>query len=596
MRFLTSTSLVAILVAFTWAVEPETGLLTVPESIPISVAINQIGYDPDSTKICVVQVRDACKNDPAEAFQLIDMTEKVVFFGELTAMGRIHEGTTSDWGARFWNGEFTDFRNEGEYRVRIAVAGRTYESFPFKIQRNLLYETTLSSAARFFWFQRCGYKIPGLHNACHMDDAVIPSTLGEGRKDASGGWHNAGDFNKYATISCYSAYALLTTARNVAERDAPGELFRELTEEGFWGADWLMKMWQSDKGIIYQEVWSGYDNWGCADDDTDGVLGTADDRPFRGEGPSGMTAAALAAAARATKDSPAKAKAYREAAEDLWRGAVRATCDYEEDVWGPTCADGFCPQPQDAEGRIARRTAALLLADLELEALTGETKYTENAQDCVRVLLKLQQANGLWFGDSYTRNTLEGTIPASLALYVLAHPDIPAAIEVRKTLRAWMDGVFISVQNPFGLLRWDAEHFFNPAGKNYCYVGQNSQYLSNVWALNLASRVIDDSRTGRTADRLLDWVLGCNPYNLCMFEGFGSFNPPFYLHRFAPDEARGAVPGAVCNGFCLLPSGEDIPWFDLLLPPRRVSFRTSEPWEPHNAFYLLALSSRCQDP
>ena len=155
-----------------------------------------------------------------------------------------------------------------------------------------------------------------------------------------------------------------------------------------------------------------------------------------------------------------------------------------------------------------------------------------------------------------------------------------------------MDGVFISVQNPFGLLRWDDKHFFNPAGKNYCYVGQNSQYLSNVWALHLASRVVDEPRAKPAADRLIDWVLGCNPYNLCMLEGFGSFNPPFYLHRFAPDEARGAVPGSVCNGFCLLPSGEDIPWFDLLLPPRRVSFRTSEPWEPHNAFYLLALTSR----
>jgi len=65
----------------------------------------------------------------------------------------------------------------------------------------------------------------------------------------------------------------------------------------------------------------------------------------------------------------------------------------------------------------------------------------------------------------------------------------------------------------------------------------------------LAAPLLKQRRASQLADRQLDWVLGSNPYNLCMMEGQGSFNPPYYLHRWAPNEPRGAVPGAIPMDF-----------------------------------------------
>jgi len=86
------------------------------------------------------------------------------------------------------------------------------------------------------------------------------------------------------------------------------------------------------------------------------MTGTADDRSFRGEGPSAMTAAALAAAALATGK-----REYHESAEDLWRGAVESGSNHSEDVWVRT-SGGFPEHRDDVAGRLVRSTADLLLA------------------------------------------------------------------------------------------------------------------------------------------------------------------------------------------------------------------------------------------
>jgi hypothetical protein len=364
---------------------------------------------------------------------------------------------------------------------------------------------------------------------------------------------------------------------------------KEILDEGLWGAEWLYKMWQPGKGIIFQEVWNSYDYWGIPDKETDNQVGTADDRPFRGEGPSAMTAAALAAAAHATGRPE-----YREAAEDLWEGAVKSASSYPEDVWVKT-SGGVADHGEDIEGRLVRRTADLLLADLELEALTGEDKYFDNAQTCVELLVREQKADGLWPSDIYSRTVLQGVPPASLALYVRAHPGTKTSENAKNALRLWMKRIIQLTNNPFNIIPWAEGVFFNPDIKDYWYVGQNSQYLSNAWALYLAAPLLREAKATLLADRQVDWILGVNPYGLCMMEGKGKFNSPFYLHRWGANEIRGSVPGAIPNGFCRKNSEKDQPYYDLYNPPRTVSYHTSEPWEPHNAFYILAVLARVEN-
>jgi hypothetical protein len=58
-----------------------------------------------------------------------------------------------------------------------------------------------------------------------------------------------------------------------------------------------------------------------------------------------------------------------------------------------------------------------------------------------------------------------------------------------------------------------------------------------------------------------------------------------------PGHERGAVPGAIPNGFVRDMGIADRPGFDLSRGGNRApSHRTSEPWLVHNMFYLLAVS------
>jgi hypothetical protein len=558
------------------------------EEAPVSISVNQIGYDTTGEKTLLLQILDSHLEDPSRVFQLVDEAGGVRFTGKLTSQGRMNSGGASDWGARYWSGEFSRFKASGTFRARLKVGTQSYFSFPFRIDRNLIISETLMPAVQFFRLQRCGFAVPGLHPACHMDDARISGVVGTDHRDATGGWHDAGDFNKYTGIACRTVYALLKAAHQASVAGLTDETRQQMIEEGLWGAEWLLKMWQPGKGIVYQDVWNGYDYWGTPDKETDNLKNTADDRPLRGEGPSAMSAGALALAARLTGKST-----YLEAAEDLWRGAVESGPDYPEEAW-ITTSGGLPNRDETASGKRVRRIADLLLADTELEALTENRRYVENAQSCVELLAQQQREDGLWPSDTYSRIVLQGVPAAALALFVRRHPTSRSAAIAIKGLRHWLERNIQLTTNPFQLIPWANGVFLNPDIGLWWYTGQNSQYLSNAWALHLVAEVLNEPEARQLADRQIDWILGLNPYNLCMMEGKGSSNPPFYLHRWAPNEQRGAVPGAIPNGFCRQFAEVDIPWFDIRRPPRTVSYHTSEPWEPHNAFFILAVTARTQ--
>ena len=106
--------------------------------------------------------------------------------------------------------------------------------------------------------------------------------------------------------------------------------------------------------------------------------------------------------------------------------------------------------------------------------------------------------------------------------------------------------------------------------------------------------VLKDKRALAYALDQMNFVLGANPYDLCMMEGVGTVNPPRYHHRYIKIHVRelGKVPGAIPHGFVRDMIGNDRPGFDLSLGGREYpSYRTSEPWLVHNVFYLLAVTA-----
>jgi hypothetical protein len=554
--------------------------------------VNQVGYDSVAAKTVVVQVFDPT-NDPPSGFQVVNESDEVLFKGALVPRGRIHGGSSNDWGARYWTGDFTALRLPGTYRVRILTAGpaRKYDggarvreaelsSFWFQIGDGRLFHQTAFPASRFFYYQRCGFAVPGVHEACHLDDARLPDSMGGGHLDCTGGWHDAGDYNKYNRGYTPLAVYALTVLYRDGNAFLSDQERRQVLDEAQWGADWVLKMWQPGKGILYYTVTSGYDYFGPPASETDNIPGNADDRVIRGQGPQPMAAAALAALAQASGQAK-----YRPAAEDLWRGAVAAKT--HKDFGGEISDDEY--------------QGELLFADLELERLTGAQTYLDDAAVRIEAILKVQSAEGL-FSPSLTGL---GVAPAALAQFAQSHLNSPLQARIAEALRRWVKASLQFADNPFQITPWKPGIFFfrAPVAKFWAQ-GGNSMYLSQAWALYQAGNFLNEQPAFELADRQMDWVLGANPYNVCMMEGQGSFNFPGYHHRYAgdkvhwpavPGQERGAIPGAIPNGLRRVELDIDRPFAEFVIHPNdHADWRSLEPWLPHNAFYILAVTSQAR--
>ncbi len=131
-------------------------------------------------------------------FELIDAlnnvqhphAQAVVFTGDLIEKGN------HIWGGNNYIADFSDFKKEGLYFVRLKIkeTREVNDSYVFSIKRNFYFDLA-KKAAKWFYFQRCGIEVPGFHKACHMQDTIIKT---DGTKvDVSGGWHDAGDYGKW---------------------------------------------------------------------------------------------------------------------------------------------------------------------------------------------------------------------------------------------------------------------------------------------------------------------------------------------------------------------------------------------------------------
>jgi hypothetical protein len=169
-------------------------------------------------------------------------------------------------------------------------------------------------------------------------------------------------------------------------------------------------------------------------------------------------------------------------------------------------------------------------------------------------------------------------------------------VAVRASLQEHLERILLEPRNPFGVTRQKAGgegvegYYFEPTS----VYGQSFLFGCRAWSALSIHRLLGDRRALGYAIDQLDFLLGKNPYLLCLLEGKGSCNPPRYHHRYdsIPGRERGAVPGAIPNGFVRDVGGHDRPGFDLSTGGRpHPSYRTSEPWLVHDVFFLLAVTA-----
>jgi len=544
-----------------------------------TIALNHSGFRPRlGTKTVVVRAASGLR--PVE-FTVLDIGS----LGDISSgefnIRRPMTAVSSDLGPCVV-GDFTDFDRPGMYQV---VVGNE-RSVPFFIADDV-WRRTLPKAVGYYRYQRCGVEVPGVHPACHLDDARRRDN-GQ-HVDVVGGWHDAGDLRKWMDVTMLNGIALLNLMRNIPEPRPGDPTHEQILEEVRFGNRYFLKMQDTD-GKVWHDAAGGINGDNSDNHWTDNVVGTADDRYINTEKRSGVAAIfatleGLVAQCYAKSD-PAYARQCLDAGLRAWKafGPPERTLDLA--WWTIACCELF-----RATKGAELRNHAILLARILLERqntsfiaeqrrirgfwMDGDKPYVDLVYSSLPPLALLELCEA--FPDAEDRSKWLDAVKMHLDEYLLPMSE-------RNPYRIIPVGVFFGAPTPetYRMLagRLTYRYFF-PVRRQFWWVGTNSHLESNALLLARYARLMKDNIKPYVdlAYRQIEWVMGANPFAACLMTGEGMRNP--YPHsRFV-----GLIPGGIMNGIGGNTADEPV-----LDTEYGLDWHTCEYWSPHVAFYIWAHS------
>ena len=211
-----------------------------------SVYVNQVGYELNKEK-------KAFLNFEAKNISLKE-EGKVVFTGSLK-----REKDDDISGESIFSFDFSDFDKEGKF----TVLADDVDSASFEIKKNVN-DKLLNDLCKCYYFLRCGsgldkkYAGPFVHGKCHTKKAKVYGDESV-EKDVCGGWHDAGDYGRYATAGAIAVAHLLYAFRmypnlKKLSLDIPKDSkYPDLLTEVKVELDFLMKL-QREDGAVFHKV------------------------------------------------------------------------------------------------------------------------------------------------------------------------------------------------------------------------------------------------------------------------------------------------------------------------------------------------------
>ena len=182
------------------------------EPVSTFIVVDQFGYLPDAEKIAVLRDPetgfDAAESyTPGATYRVIDAVTQATV-AELAPAPWKAGAVDTDSGDRAWRVDFSSVTTPGVYYVLDVDGG--VRSDTFRISTDV-YRLALRHAFRTFYYQRAGFEKKAPFADAGWTDG--PSHLGAGQdknarlygqtgdaateRDLSGGWYDAGDFNRY---------------------------------------------------------------------------------------------------------------------------------------------------------------------------------------------------------------------------------------------------------------------------------------------------------------------------------------------------------------------------------------------------------------
>jgi hypothetical protein len=248
------------------------GAASSPSIAPVTdaapqVRVDQVGYPPAGPKV---------------AYVMLPRRVNSVSFTVSGDGGRVLAGRASRdlgrWNARYqavYQLVFTPLARQGSYRIRISAGGASAVSPAFAIAPPaVLYQRLVRNGVRYFTSERDGSGVVGSvldrkpanltdrrafvyrKPRYDSDDNLVGGLhrIG-GPVNVSGGWFDAGGgYEKFAFTSSYADGLLLLAARD------NGAAYPTLGPEAQYGLQWLERLWNPAKRVMYVQVGIGTGN------------------------------------------------------------------------------------------------------------------------------------------------------------------------------------------------------------------------------------------------------------------------------------------------------------------------------------------------
>ncbi|MFZ5831402.1 MAG: glycoside hydrolase family 9 protein [Planctomycetota bacterium] len=508
---------------------------------PGTIAYSHIGYRPGEPKIAVAAP------GAGESFEVLDSRGAVVFSGSVEP---VHNARGS-----FGVLDFSLLRQPGSYRLRVGKL----ETAPFPIGDDI-WRGPVIKALNFFYCQRCGHPVQGIHGECHQDWQGV---RGDERKVINGGWHDAGDLSQGTWRTGMAVYAMTQLAEAIGARGGDAEMEDRLLDEMSWGLGWLLK---TRFGGGHRMSWSMMRIY------TDGRIGTVDDVITPSQNvpwENFLTAAVEVRCWRLLKQSdPELAQKALAAAREDWQWAVDSRdhwteADLREAAWGAAASAELFEATSDALYREHAKQFGRLLLECQERQIRDNLPYTGYfCTDTGRRRIANYDHAAFREAPLVALETLCRALPddvdwidwyAAAAIHAAGFLEpmcevtapyhlLPAGIWQRSSLNRVGDAeqrAEMLTQLEDGT-RLNDEHYLRVFPVWSRLRGSTAVQLSGTWALAAATRLRGDLRGQHLVNRQLEWVFGTNPFTQSLMYGEGhNFSS---LFAYCLKDVVGALP------------------------------------------------------
>lgn len=508
--------------------------------------------------------------------------------------------------------EFSHIRTPGNYRIAGTADGIRFRSEVIPVTGYSLHLRMVNAARTYFKGERASGEW------LKADRKVPFDGKREGLLDLHGGWYDAtGDFGVHLTQLSHTAVynpmqSLLPSyvCFDIAERIEKEHLRdcrilkKELLDEAYWGADYAMRLYREggsfirsvDRGEAFGEKQNRkidyeYFRFSGHEEDQSYLAEEIQDKNYETglRSGAGLAVAALAQAARSGGASGEYAcEEYLHTAQKAFSYILENNEKHISDgVWN--FLDWYCG----------------LAAAVELYKTTGKEEYLEKCRYLEKGMEKylIEMEEGIWFTsrgkEMYFHPSDEGFPLLLLIKYAESEPRKDHRKRVTGIVKKAFGHLISISESPFGYaaFTWKKEEketnrYFFPHDTKAApwWQGENGRIASLAAAALKFSRMREAEEVKDKliifAGRQLNWIMGCNPFDSCMIEGFGRNNIQyFYKNQYNFINS----PGGICNGITAGENNDS--GIEFIMEPSENcddNWRWAEQWLPCAAWYLYA--------